>query len=140
MNTEFLKIGELAKRTGLTVDTIRFYEEQGLIRPSRRSAAGYRQFSQRDLEKLQFIQRTKAVGFTLKEIGELLALKLHPDDHTCMEVKEVTEQKIDEVSKKINELEKIRSSLRQLAIACDGGPHSAEHCNILQLLDSDRPL
>lgn len=140
MNEEFYKIGQLAKATGLTVDTIRFYEEQGLLCPTRRSAAGYRQFSQQDLEKLQFIQRTKAVGFTLKEISELLALKLHPDDHTCMEVKEVTEQKIHQVSKKIDELEKIRGSLQQLAIACDGGPRSAEHCNILQLLDSDTPL
>lgn len=137
---QHVKIGELASQTGVSVDTIRFYEDKGLITPASRSDAGYRLFSQQDKEKLLFIQRTKQVGFTLNEISELMELKLHPDAHTCEEVKQVTEQKIEQVTAKINELERIRSSLAQLSVACDGGSHSAQHCSILQLLNSDNPL
>ncbi|MBU2977750.1 Zn(2+)-responsive transcriptional regulator [Alteromonas sp. C1M14] len=134
------KIGELAKHANVSVDTIRFYEEKGLIAPRTRSSSGYRWFSVDELEKLRFIQRTKAVGFTLSEIAELMALKLHPDAHTCDEVKQVTLDKIEQVSAKISELDKIRQSLQQLAVACDGGTHSSQHCTILQLLNSDTPL
>lgn len=138
--TQLYKIGELAKLAGVSVDTIRFYEEKRLITPHSRSPSGYRWFSEQELEKLRFIQRTKAVGFTLNEIAELMALKLHPDAHTCEEVKNVTLDKIDQVSAKIAELNKIRHSLQQLAVACDGGAHSSQHCTILQLLNSDTPL
>lgn len=138
--TELLKIGELARQTDLSVDTIRFYESKGLLTPSQRSDAGYRLYSSADVEKLLFIQRTKTVGFTLNEISELMELKLHPDAHTCAEVKKVTEQKLEQVSAKISELERIRQSLLQMNDICDGGPKSAQHCTILQLLDSEKPL
>ena len=138
--SNLLKIGELARLTDLSNDTIRFYESKGLLTPSERSDAGYRLYSADDVEKLLFIQRTKTVGFTLNEISELMELKLHPDTHTCGEVKKVTEQKLQQVTAKINELERIRQSLLQMNNLCDGGPESAQHCTILQLLDSEKPL
>tara|TARA_B100000614_G_scaffold240918_1_gene241658 strand:- start:13335 stop:13757 length:423 start_codon:yes stop_codon:yes gene_type:complete len=136
MKTKHYKIGQLASLTGLTVDTVRFYENKGLVQASQRSDAGYRLFSADDLARLQFIKRAKAVGFTLDEISELLELRLHPDDHTCEEVKQVTARKVRELDEKIAELEKIRMSLQTLHTACCGGPQSAEHCSILQALDS----
>lgn len=124
----------------ISVDAIRFYESKGLIVSGQRSAGGYRIFDYTELEKLQFIQRAKKVGFTLDEISELLELRLHPDAHTCNEVKDYTQKKITELSRKIVELEKIKSSLEQLHDACCGGPESAENCSILHLLDSEDPL
>ena len=141
MNTvATLKIGELARQANVSVDTIRFYESKGLISATMRSASGYRLFSDEDRTRLLFIQRAKQVGFTLEEIGELLALKLHPDDHTCEEVKQRTAQKLQKVSEKIAELERIQRSLKTLYTACGGGAQSAQHCSILQLLESDNPL
>ncbi|QCZ94907.1 Zn(2+)-responsive transcriptional regulator [Salinimonas iocasae] len=135
-----LKIGELARQANVSVDTIRFYESKELISATMRSASGYRLFSDEDRTRLLFIQRAKQVGFTLEEIGELLALKLHPDDHTCEEVKQRTAQKLQKVSEKIAELERIQRSLKTLYTACGGGAQSAQHCSILQLLESDNPL
>ena len=141
MNTvATLKIGELARQANVSVDTIRFYESKGLISATMRSASGYRLFSDEDRTRLLFIQRAKQVGFTLEEIGELLELKLHPDDHTCEEVKQRTAQKLQKVSEKIAELERIQRSLKTLYTACGGGAQSAQHCSILQLLESDNPL
>ena len=141
MNTvATLKIGELARQANVSVDTIRFYESKGLISATMRSASGYRLFSDEDRTRLLFIQRAKQVGFTLEEIGELLELKLHPDDHTCEEVKQRTAQKLQKVSEKIAELERIQRSLNTLYTACGGGAQSAQHCSILQLLESDNPL
>jgi len=139
-SSDAIKIGELAKRAGLTPDTIRFYEDKGLITAGQRSEAGYRLFSDYELEKLLFIQRAKKVGFTLNEISELMELRLHPDAHTCEEVKQVTGEKIAQVSDKIAELERIRQSLLKMHTACDGGPDSAQNCTILQLLDSNELL
>ncbi|WP_218353280.1 Zn(2+)-responsive transcriptional regulator [Alteromonas lipotrueiana] len=135
-----LKIGELATRAKVSVDTIRFYENKDLLRASRRSSTGYRLFIEEDLTRLLFIVRAKQVGFTLDEIGELLELKLHPEEHTCQEVKQKTQIKIDKVSQKIAELERIRRSLVKLHRVCGGGTSSAQHCSILQLLESDNLL
>ena len=137
MKTKHYKIGQLASLTGLTVDTVRFYENKGLVQASQRSDAGYRLFSADDLARLQFIKRAKAVGFTLDEISELLELRLHPDDHTCEEVKQVTARKVRELDAKIAELERIKRSLVRLHEACGGTSQSTRQCSILQLLETD---
>ena len=134
------KIGQLAKITGLSVDTIRFYESKGLITPNQRSESGYRLYSKADVTTLRFVQRAKRVGFTLGEIHELLALKLQPDDHTCEEVKQYTADKMCEVNEKIAELVRIRDALQALHEVCCGGNESAAHCSILQTLDTVDPL
>lgn len=140
MNTHTLKIGQLANATGLSVDTIRFYESRGLIKSGARTASGYRQFIEDDVAKLQFVQRAKKVGFTLEEITELLALQLHPDDHTCEEVKQFTANKIKELEHKLKELSQIRDSLNTIHTACCGGPESATKCSILHALNTVNTL
>jgi len=129
------RIGELAKKTGASAETLRFYEAEGLLASQARSAAGYRLYSENNLRQLNFILQAKKVGFSLKEIKHLLGLNLHKDEHTCEEVKDYTGEKIAEIDEKISDLQSIRSSLNQLYIACCGGPEKATHCSILQTLE-----
>jgi MerR family Zn(II)-responsive transcriptional regulator of zntA len=135
-----LKIGELAQATGISIEAIRFYESKGLLAARERSAGGYRLYSPDELAKLRFIRRAKMVGFRLEEIKELLELRLHPDEHTCLEVKQYTRHKIEELEQRISELARIKASLQRLHTACCGGDESALNCSILQLLDSGESL
>src|SRR5690625_7878680 len=77
-----MKIGEVARRTRLTVEAIRFYEKQGLIEEPPRSPSGYRQYAEGVVARLDFIQRSKELGFSLREVDELLALRDSPDAHS----------------------------------------------------------
>ncbi len=129
------RIGELAKHFGVKADTLRFYEKEGLLSPSLRTPAGYRLYSEDDKRRLHFILRCKRVGFSLKEVDELLSLKVSSCKVTCREVKAVADSKIADVEERIVELERFRDSLRQLSEACCGGLESAEHCSILEALD-----
>ncbi|MFP2768523.1 Zn(2+)-responsive transcriptional regulator [Oceanisphaera sp. KMM 10153] len=129
------RIGELAKHFGVKADTLRFYEKEGLLSPSLRTPAGYRLYSEDDKRRLHFILRCKRVGFSLKEVDELLSLKVSSCKVTCREVKAVADTKITDVEERIAELEQFRDSLRQLSEACCGGLESAEHCSILEALD-----
>ncbi|MGQ8365392.1 Zn(2+)-responsive transcriptional regulator [Glaciecola sp. 1036] len=134
------KIGQLAKLTDMTVEAIRFYESKHLINSSSRSEGGYRLFSNADLEKLLFIKRAKAVGFSLDEISELLELRLHPDEHSCGEVKQYTANKIDQIQQKIDQLQEIQASLKTMHSACCGGAETAENCTILQILNAEKSI
>ncbi|WP_019933393.1 Zn(2+)-responsive transcriptional regulator [Oceanimonas smirnovii] len=129
------RIGELARAFGIKPDTLRFYEKEGLLVPSLRTPTGYRQYSEDDKKRLHFILRSKKVGFSLKDIEELLALRISSCRVTCREVKAVADTKLAEVEERIRELEQFRRSLRQLSDACCGGQESAEHCSILEALD-----
>ncbi|MBO1518940.1 Zn(2+)-responsive transcriptional regulator [Oceanisphaera pacifica] len=132
------RIGELAKHFGVKADTLRFYEKEGLLSPSSRTDAGYRVYSEEDKRRLHFILRSKRVGFTLKEIDELLSLRVSSCEVTCAQVKAVADTKIQDVTERIAELEQFRDSLKQLSDACCGGLESAEHCSILEALDGKR--
>ena len=135
MKQENYKIGELAKMAGTSVEALRFYESQGLICAQRRSASGYRLYSEQDAQRLYFVLHAKKVGFSLKEINHLLGLQLHKDEHTCEEVKGYTGDKIGEIEAKIRDLEKIKHALQNLHQACCGGSESASHCSILHSLE-----
>jgi len=132
---EHFKIGELAKKTGISVEALRFYESQGLIQAARRSESGYRLYNEQDAQRLYFVLHAKKVGFSLKEINHLLGLQLHKDEHTCEEVKRYTGDKIAEVEAKIRDLEKIKVALENLHAACCGGPEKATECSILHSLE-----
>jgi DNA-binding transcriptional MerR regulator len=95
-----LNIGEVAKRTGVTVETVRFYEKKGLIITPERSGSGYRQYPAETVKRVRFIQHAKEVGFTLKDIGELLALRREPGT-SCADIKLRATEKIEEVDQKI---------------------------------------
>src|ERR1044071_6632415 len=88
-------IGQLAKLANTPVDTLRYYEKQGLIDPPQRGDNHYRYYNEDAVTRLKFIQRAKSVGFSLKEIQELLALKLDSSNHTCREVKSYALHKLE---------------------------------------------
>ncbi|RCU49610.1 Zn(2+)-responsive transcriptional regulator [Corallincola holothuriorum] len=134
------KIGELSRLTGVSNDTLRYYEKMELILPADRTAAGYRLYEPAALERLRFIQRAKMVGFTLDGIKELLSLRLDKAHHSCGEVKQMTENKLQEIEQKLTELKRIRGALRVMNDACCGGDESAEHCTILQALETGEPV
>ncbi len=131
-----MRIGELSKSTGFQVETLRFYEKQGLIKPVGRTESGYREYDQESLKQLHFIQQAKSVGFSLSEISELLTLRVERDLHSCSEVKTIAEQKLKQIESKITELNKMCEALHKITDACCGGSEPATSCTILNALDS----
>ncbi|HAU1249873.1 TPA: heavy metal-responsive transcriptional regulator [Legionella pneumophila] len=113
-----LTIGQIAKQAGLSNDTVRLYERYGLIKKPERAPNGYRQYSGQAIEQLQFISRAKEMGFTLKEIKELLSIH-QTSQHTCGDVKHRTQEKLNQLAEKINELKKLESAIKQLQADCD---------------------
>ena len=130
-----LNIGQLAQRTGVTVETVRFYEKRGLIAAPQRSDSGYRQYTPETVKRVRFIQRAKEVGFTLKNIGELLALRQKPGT-SCADIKLRGTQKIEEVDQKIRDLKRIRDALGRMIMRCSGSGALSE-CPILEELELD---
>ncbi|GAB3481210.1 Zn(2+)-responsive transcriptional regulator [Marinomonas epiphytica] len=133
------RIGEIAKRFAINADTLRFYEKHKLLMPSVRSEAGYRLYTQQDAQRLSFILRAKSVGFSLSEISELLSIDLDKQNNVCSDVKSLVDIKLTSVQEKIIELQHFEKSLTQLSQACCGGDISAEHCTILEALESCDP-
>ncbi len=131
----YLKIGELASQTETSVETLRYYESEGLIPEPRRSDAGYRLYTVNDLERVHFIRRARAMDFSLKEVGELLSLQVDREHATCGEVKELAEQKLDAIESKMQELQKMKQALKQITDACEGGDAPAARCTILNALE-----
>jgi len=130
-----LNIGQVAKQTGVTVETVRFYEKHGLIAAPQRSDSGYRQYPPETVKRVQFIQHAKEVGFTLKDIGELLALRREPGT-TCTDIKLRATQKIEEVDQKIQDLKRIRDALGRMIMKCSGRG-TLSQCPILEELELD---
>lgn len=131
-------IGQLAKRCAVSSDTLRFYEKNGLLVPSGRSEKGYRLYSEDDLSRIRFILRAKAIGLSLDEIRELLDIRLEACQHSCAEVKAITQAKLDEVDKKMAELRRIRTALKKINDACCGHvDDDASHCSILEALAAE---
>lgn len=126
--------GEVAKLSNVGIETVRFYEQEGLIPKPRRSDAGYRQYPSDAIKRIQFIKHAKDLGFSLKEITELLSLRVNAKK-TCGDVRKIAEGKMQEIESKIRHLKKIKRALNTLAESCRGkGPTS--ECPILEALDS----
>ncbi len=115
---KFLRIGELAKRSGLGIETIRFYERKGLLDEPERRPSGYRQYDESVVARLQFIRRTKSLGFTLGEIEELLGLWFNPNTG-CHHVREKAGRKIVEIDDRIKSLQDMKRSLKKLTNRCE---------------------
>ena len=129
----YLTIGKVAKKSGLGIETVRFYERQGLIDNPPRTESGYRQYPEETIAQLRFIKRAKVLGFSLKEIQELLSLKYDPNA-TKADVKERTLKKVADVKSKIQDLTRIQNALEHLIHTCDGhGPAST--CPIIKAMD-----
>ena len=125
-------IGQVARQSGIGVETVRFYEREGLIPQPSRPGSGFRRYPQDAVSRIRFIQRSKALGFSLKEIKELLSLRV--DSATsCGEVKKRAEEKIADIERKIHALREMKDALSKLTAACRGkGPTGA--CPILEAL------
>ena len=119
---EAMTIGKLAKLAGVGVETVRFYQRKKILKVPVRTGA-FRTYSNDDVQKIIFIKKAQELGFTLNEVKELLELNTKPRI-TCGEVKVKTLNKLNEVKEKISDLEKIKSSLEQLAYACDSSQDS----------------
>ena len=104
------QIGQVARRTGLTVDAIRFYEKAGLLLPAARSAGGYRLYHDRHVADLEFIQRAQQLGFSLNEIRELVAIQHHPQE-ACVHVRDLIAQKLAVVRSKIEDSGHLKQGL-----------------------------
>lgn len=132
---DHLTIGQLAKRAEVNIQTVRYYERRGLIPEPPRRESGYRQYPQSAVVRIQFIKHAKELGFSLKEVAELLSLRVAPDT-SCGDVKRRAVAKIAEVEEKIRTLQRMKNALRELASACKGqGPTS--ECPILEKLGSE---
>ena len=129
---EALTIGQVAGRAGIGIETVRFYERRGLIEDPPRAESGYRQYSEDVVSRLRFIKRAKGLGFSLKEIMELLSLRLDPET-TCGDIKKRAETKIADIEEKIRSLRNMNKALTKLVATCSvNGP--ARECSILETL------
>jgi MerR family mercuric resistance operon transcriptional regulator len=125
-------IGVVAKRAGVGVETVRFYERQGLIKRPATRESGFRKYPDEVVDRIRFIRHAKELGFTLTETGELLALRVHPRSN-CETVQGRANEKIDDVEAKIDALRRIKKQLHKLARACDQREDTAA-CPILEAL------
>lgn len=126
-----LTIGKLAEMTGLSADTLRYYEKMKLIKADSRSRAGYRLYKPAAVSVIRFIKGAKALDFTLAEIKKLLALT-SSDQATCTQIIDKTEAKITEAEAKIIELKEIKKVLKNLVKQCPGGNVPVDMCPILE--------
>lgn len=131
-----LKISELAARTGLSAHTIRFYEKHDLISASERSDAGYRYYNEADIRRAEFVKTARNIGFSLEDISQLLSIRVDKSSHSCQEVTDITQHKLDEVNEKLAELQSMQNTLQILLESCCGGPENATHCSIIEALDA----
>ncbi len=136
MSATSMTIGRLAERAGVNIDTIRYYERNGLLPAPTRRASGYREYAAADIERLRFIRRAKELGFTLTEIAELLSLTA--DRHNDMRgVKRKAEERLTQVEHKIKELQRVRRGLQKLIAVCPGHGELARCPIVTALAGSD---
>ncbi len=125
-------IGQIAKISGISVETIRFYEKEGLLEKPQRKESGYRQYDESVIERLSFIQQAKGLGFTLAEILELLSLEIKTGT-TSKDIKQMAQSKLHTIEEKIKMLKRMQRTLKDLVIQCDG-QGSIEQCPILNAI------
>ncbi|GGL94594.1 transcriptional regulator [Pseudomonas asuensis] len=128
-----MKIGELANRTGCSVETIRYYEREGLLPPAVRTAGNYRQYSEAHLERLTFVRHCRSLDMTQDEIRSLLRLRDQPEPDCC-QVNDLIDDHIHHVEVRIQELTDLRRQLTELRQHCSGKV-SSDACGIIRELE-----
>ncbi len=124
-----MKIGELAERAGCEVQTVRFYEREGLLEAPEREASGYRRYAERHLQRVQFIRHCRSLDIPLPEIRRLLEFAASPDQ-SCAQVNTLLDQHIAQVRQRLTALRSLETQLTSLRARCDG---DASHpCAILE--------
>jgi MerR family mercuric resistance operon transcriptional regulator len=137
-----LHIGHVAKRTGLTVDAIRFYEKAGLLPRPARTEGGYRLYHEREVADLEFIQKAQQLGFSLNEIRELFSIQRHPNE-ACAHVRDLIAAKLGVVRAKIADLQQLETdlagALRQCRTALRKPSKQRDCCPVLKEISMARP-
>ena len=128
-------IGEVAKKAHVRIETLRYYERLGLVAPPPRNGSNYRLYPQETVQRVQFIKRAQQLGFSLKDIAELLALRATPDT-PCADIRTHAVAKIDTIDAKIQALQAMKRVLTPLVAACPG-KGAATDCPILASLDAE---
>jgi MerR family transcriptional regulator, copper efflux regulator len=128
-----LSIGQLAKQAGVGIDTVRYYERDGLLAPAGRLASGYRRYGAVELRRLRFIRRAKSLGFSLEDIRVLLTLS---EQRSVARIRQAAQSKLADIDSRIDELTRIRAGLHKLIAACPGHGR-AEQCPILNALTQE---
>ena len=131
-----LTIGLLAKQSGVSVETIRYYQRRHLLQEPSRPSEGYRLYSPEAVKRVRFIKKAQTLGFTLEEITGLLKLD---EEKACIETREMAAQKLALIENKISDLFTIKNALSNLVRACDSSS-SGEPCPIIHLLIQDGRL
>ena len=132
-----MTIGQVAKLAGVGVETIRFYEREGLLNKPKRKLSGYRMFGPDVVNRIRFIKNVKELGFSLKEIRELLFLRVNSRG-TAAEVKRRVDSKIDQIDRRISDLKKVRSALAQVSRSAGKGSSSQGECPLLEVFAKKR--
>ena len=132
-----LSIGDLSKRTGVKVPTIRYYEQMGLIAAAERSEGNQRRYEKNDLERLAFIRHARDLGLDISAIRELIALSDHPHQ-PCGDADRIAADHLASVRDKIAKLKTLEQELERIVSRCDGG-HAIEDCYVIRSL-SDHGL
>lgn len=128
-----LSIGQVARSASVNVETVRYYERRGLLPEPPRRSSGYRAYAPDAVRRIQFIRHAQQLGFSLKEVSDLLRLRVDPQT-SCREVRQRADTKIVDIERKIQDLQSMRQALVTLAETCTGeGPSSA--CPFLDALD-----
>ena len=128
-----MQIGEAARRAGLTVKTVRYYANIGMVSPRQDVNTGYRVYDEDDVAKLQFVGKARRFNFSVEECRELLSL-YEDRNRPSREVKALTVKKIGEIDARLAELQSLKDELSTLAASCDGDHRS--HCPILNALSA----
>ncbi|SLN49300.1 MerR family transcriptional regulator [Oceanibacterium hippocampi] len=128
-------IGALARRTGASVQTIRYYEEQGLMPPAERTAGNQRRYDERTLDRLGFIRHARELGFPLERIRIMLDLADEPD-RSCADVDRIAGRQLADVEARIARLEALRAELQRMVRQCQGG--RVANCRIIEVLKDAR--
>lgn len=131
-----MKIGELAKKTGLTVDAIRFYEKSGLIKGPSRSEGGYREFNVDTVAAIEFISHCRSLDIPIAEIKKLLNVR-SGSVKSCREANEVIEEQLKNLRQRIKELKRLERNLADLSSVCRS-EMDPKHCAIIQSLQKSR--
>ena len=126
-----MKVGQLARRTGTSAETIRYYERIGLMPQPDRTESNYRDYSVEDLQRLSFIRHARGLGFDLADIRSLIDLAEHPE-RDCGEVDAIASRHLEAIESKIAQLQRLRGELGRMILQCRGG--SVSGCRILKVL------
>ncbi|MCX4186290.1 MerR family transcriptional regulator [Methylophaga sp. OBS4] len=129
--------GQLAKQADCNVETVRFYEQKGLMPEPSRTAGGHRVYNLSHVKRLHFIRRSRELGFNIEQVRELLKFIDEPD-HNCGEVNVMATTQISTIEKKITDLQRLQRALSDMADRCQGSGYSINDCPIIDALYVDK--